>query len=392
MKTDWKLWGHLADRYSTPRPRRMLALDGGGIRGVLTLEVLMRIEKLIQDNWGPQTRLCDFFDYIAGTSTGAILAAGFARGMSVTAMRDFYAEFGKAVFQKRSLFERWKSLYEKDGLQEKLQEVFGPRTTLHPQDLQCLMLVVTRNHSTDSAWLLSTNPSAKYNAPDRPDCNLQVPLWQIVRASTAAPIYFPPEAVSWDPRDTRKTFRFVDGGTTAYNNPAFVMYRMATEPMYRLEWPRGEKNLLVVSIGTGCAPHIGAPGDDPDHNVAADALNTLLALMNQAAFDQDLACRTIGRCTYGRPLDREVGDLVIRDDFGAVLPLSKDQGRAFTYIRYDVELSNAGLKEIGARPDINPEKIAKLDSTEHMDDLRHVGQRLAAQVDPAHFGSFLGKP
>lgn len=65
-------WGHLETRYGgEPRPRKLLALDGGGIRGVLTLQVLIRMEELLAEKsgQGDNFRLCNFFDYIGGTST-----------------------------------------------------------------------------------------------------------------------------------------------------------------------------------------------------------------------------------------------------------------------------------------------------------------------------------
>jgi uncharacterized protein len=52
-----------------------------------------------------------------------------------------------------------------------------------------------RNVTTDSPWPVTNNPYAKYNARNRADRNLDLPLWQLVRASTAAPVYFPPEVV-----------------------------------------------------------------------------------------------------------------------------------------------------------------------------------------------------
>lgn len=85
---------------------------------------------------------------------------------------------------------------------------------------------------TDSPWPISSNPDARYNDPKRKDCNLLLPLWPLVPASTAVPIYFPPEIV----KIGRQTFAFVDGGVTAYNNPAFLLYHMATHPAYQLEW------------------------------------------------------------------------------------------------------------------------------------------------------------
>ena len=66
-------------------------------------------------------------------------------------------------------------------------------------------MMVMRNHSTDSPWPVSNNPYAKYNDRSRDDCNLDLPLWQLVRASTAAPTYFPPEVVTFKARPTNTT-------------------------------------------------------------------------------------------------------------------------------------------------------------------------------------------
>ena len=113
IEGNWDLWGPLAERYRQTRPHRLLALDGGGIRGLLTLQILQRIEDLLRpaSKAGSDFRLSDFFDVIAGTSTGAIIAAALARGMSVGEVLSFYRDFGREVFTKRSLFARWKSLY-----------------------------------------------------------------------------------------------------------------------------------------------------------------------------------------------------------------------------------------------------------------------------------------
>ena len=77
-------------------------------------------------------------------------------------------------------------------------------------------MIVLRKATTDSPWPLTNNPPAKYNDATRPGCNLKLPLWQLVRGSTAAPTYFPPEVIHID-----RDFIFVDGGVTMYNNPAF---------------------------------------------------------------------------------------------------------------------------------------------------------------------------
>ena len=153
-------WKSLRPRYEQDRPRRMLALDGGGIRGILTLGILQKIEKLVADKTGQ--KLCDYFDYIAGTSTGAIIAAGLSRGMTTTDLFSFYTSAGEQMFESSHLLQRLRSLYTADPLKAKLQDVFGLDTTLEPADapteksLKCLLLVVTKNFTTDSPWPVST--------------------------------------------------------------------------------------------------------------------------------------------------------------------------------------------------------------------------------------------
>jgi hypothetical protein len=373
-----------AERYLNPdRPHRMLALDGGGIRGLITLEVLARMESLLAQatGRGKDFRLCDFFDYIAGTSTGAIIAAGLARGMSVGELLDFYRQTGPDMFDKAFILYRVKYLYKSEPLEEKLKAVFGEKTDLSPGNLKCLLLVVTRNVTTDSPWPISSNPRAAFNLPDLPDCNLRIPLWKLVRASTAAPIFFAPEILQWDPNDPAKQFVFVDGGMTPYNNPAFLLFRMATHEAYNLGWKTGERNLLLISVGTGAAPSV-----ETELYSSKDAVSNLVgipgALMYGAQVDQDVNCRTIGRCTYGDPVDLELGDMIPR------APLDQDLGRAFLYARYNVELSAKRLNEWGLGG-IDPAAVSKLDSVQHLDDLSRVGRRLAEEVRLEHFGPFV---
>ena len=390
----WELWGPLADRYRTERPRRILALDGGGIRGVMTLGVLARLERDLAEatGGGDDFRLCDFFDTIGGTSTGAIIAAGLARRMSVDEITDFYENFGKIAFSRRKLWMRWQSLYGEGKLANTLKETFGEETNLRPEHLGCLLTVVTRNATTDSAWPVSSNPFAKYNDPARSDCNLNIPLWKLVRASTAAPVFFPPEVIEWDPNDESKSFVFVDGGTTPYNNPAFLFYRMAVAPSYRLCWKKGERDLLIVSVGTGSAPVLGATVDDPESNVASAAVNTLSALMAQAAVDQDVNCRVVGRCSFGGVIDRELHDLLIVDPslHDQPLTLDEDLGRHFLYVRYNAELTLNGLEELGLGDSgIDPDKVQKMDAVDNLDELQEIGAALATKVDLAHLGSFV---
>ncbi|MGZ4898276.1 MAG: patatin-like phospholipase family protein [Candidatus Angelobacter sp.] len=375
-------WKKLTDRYAKGGPRRMLALDGGGIRGLITLGIVKAIEELVVKTTG-KTRLCEYFDYIAGTSTGAIIAAGLARGKTASELIDFYTSFGNEMFEHSSLLERVKYFYTADPLKGQLQKVFGAQTTLEPEHLECLLLVVTKNVTTDSPWPISSNPDAKYNDPQRKDCNLRIPLWQLVRASTAAPVFFPPEILTWDAGDPSKTFVFVDGGVTPYNNPAFLLYRMATDPAYRLNWTTGEKNLLLISIGTGAAESLGATAARPNKNIVSTVAGLPGALMYGIQVDQDIACRTIGRCSHGALLDRELGDMVQNQR-----PLSEDIGRKFLYARYNADLSAKGLEKLGFS-NLDPESIQKMDATKNIPSLIQIGAAAGNSVDPSHFGDFL---
>lgn len=198
------------NRIGQDGPKRLLALDGGGIRGVLSLEILAAIETLLRRELGR----------------------------------------GDEMFGKASMMRRFRYQYDSTRLEKMLKSTFGADTTFGDDGLRTLLMMVLRNASTDSPWPLSNNPGAKYNAADRADNNLSLPLRQLVGASTAAPVYFPPEVVTIGNHE----FVFVDGGLTMYTNQAFQLYLMATLEAYGLGWPVGEDKLLVVSVGTRAAP------------------------------------------------------------------------------------------------------------------------------------------
>jgi len=383
-------WGSLAARYENEQPRKILSLDGGGIRGVLTLEILLELEKQLKTELKKDDsfRLSDFFDYVGGTSTGAIIAAGLSRGMSVSELLNFYEEKGEAMFDKAFLLKRVKYFYNDGPLLKELKKTFGEGDIdIKSGGFKSLLLVVTMNRSTDSPWPISNNPNARYNNATRPDCNLRIPLYQLVRASTAAPAYFRPETLQWDPTNPEKTFVFVDGGVTPYNNPSFLMYRMAAQRPYGVNWKTVEKNLLIVSVGTGSAP---SPG------VYNNLLDTLKELPNNLMYamqvDQDINCRTVGRCIFGSSIDRELGDMIPLDANDEMLSLDSDASRHFSYVRYNANLSEEGLKEMGLGH-IDSDDVRQMDSVEYIDKLREVGKKVGGmQVRvKEHFKNFIAK-
>jgi uncharacterized protein len=375
------------DKLDTPGPHKLLALDGGGIRGVMTLRILSAIERTLQQALGrdDQFVLGDYFDYIGGTSTGAIIATCLSLGWRVDRIAAFYERSGAQMFDRASILKRFRYKFEDEKLTALLKSELGQATTLGDEKLRTLLMLVMRNASTDSPWPVSNNPRAKYNDAGRTDCNLRLPLWQLVRASTAAPTYFPPESITIG----EHPFVFVDGGVTMYNNPAFQMFIMSTLAPYGVCWPAGEREMLVVSIGTGTSPSANDDLLPGQMNLLYNAGSIPSALMFAASNEQDFLCRVFGRTLCGDALDREVGDMMT-----PVQPLPDGrlpgpvQPKLFTYVRYNAELTRHGLDALGLR-DVAPEDVQALDSTEHIEDLKRLGEAVAAQnVKPAHFEGF----
>ena len=375
--------------------KKILSLDGGGILGLMTVEILAKIEKDLRESTQNENLvLSDFFDFICGTSTGGILATCISAGMSMDSIRKFYIDSGEDMFDKASIFKRHKYKYEHEALGEKLKFELNKAlgypdnanaATLGDENLNTLLMLVMRNHTTDSPWFLSNNPYSKYNNKQRQDCNLNLPLWQLVRASTAAPTYFKAEEITFAKNTQNQyTFTFVDGGVTTYNNPAFIAFQMATAKPYNINWKTGVDNLLIVSIGTGSAPQTWHNLDADELHILHHAKNIPTALMNAASAGWDMTCRTLGHCRFGRSIDNEYGKMLMDESSDS----NWTGNKLFSYVRYDPDVTKEGLAKLGIN-NINPENIQTLDAIKFIDDIQNVGKRYANQyVDLSHFGKF----
>src|SRR5215467_5444599 len=208
-------------------PKRILSLDGGGVRGILTLQYLEAIEKLLRKQYGnPSLVLSDYFDLIGGTSTGAIIAAGLALGFDVEKLKGLYTDLATKIFKKP--FFRIGAFVPKFGstaLEAALKNAYGDKTKFGSTDLlKTGLMVMTKRMNTGSPWPLTNNPADPYYGPvpgQRRIGNSNMFIWQIVRASTAAPHFFRPEDVvvgsALNP-DTKQLDvdhgEFVDGGVS----------------------------------------------------------------------------------------------------------------------------------------------------------------------------------
>jgi hypothetical protein len=350
--------------------KRILALDGGGIRGVFSLEILLRMQTLLRQQYqAPEMVLADHFDLFAGTSTGAIIATGLCWGMTVEEILDLYLKFGRTMFTPVPWYRPFKkylvSRYDAKPLSEFLQRIFSEDgdgkvpALLDSSRLKKALLVVVRNHTTGSAWPLTNNRNAIYNDPSKDDCNMKIPIWKVVRASTAAPTYFDPEEIQLGDRKQL----FVDGSITPYNNPALIAALTAVLPCYKMEWPTGPENIRLISVGT-MRFAAGIPKKAEKLWLGYHAAKIPAALIQGVAWQQDYLCRCLGTCLYGESLDSEIGELI-----GTCPPTEP----WFGYVRYNHTYRAGALEELMIR---SP-KLASLDAIQAIPVLQEVGRDYA---------------
>lgn len=362
------------------QPKRILALDGGGLRGILSVGFLKRMEDLLRERHGGGAgfRLCDYFDLIAGTSTGAIIAAALAKGMAVREIEDEYLALGSSVFQKSWLRQGFvRAKYDEAKLIAELKRIYGPDTKLGGPELRTGLLVIAKRLDSGSPWPISNNPNGQYfRAQGDVIGNGDYPLWQVVRASTAAPGFFDGETITiaQAPGKKPETGHFVDGGVSPYNNPAFQALMYATLDGYRLKWAMGANRLLLISVGTGAAD----PAVKKSAIAAKEGIGALIALMDDCAALQETVLQWMSDSETARRIDGEIGDL--KND---ALP----GGEMISYARYNISLGRADVEKL-APGMVTPEQIgalSEMDAPQNMPILRKLGEIASAAVLEKHF-------
>jgi hypothetical protein len=366
-------------------PKRILSLDGGGLRGMMTVQVLRKMEAILRKRFNDDgMRLSSYFDLIAGTSTGAIIAGGLSLGMSVDEIEQHYKDLGEAVFM-RSFWRRGiaRDAYDSEAVAKALRGVYGTKT-LSRKDFKTGLLVVAKRLDTGSTWVLTNNPDAKYfnvNAK-RPETipNGEYPLWQVVRASTAAPTFFAPEQISIHSRASAErkdtVGLFVDGGCSPHNNPSLQALMAATMDGYHYGWPAGEKNLLIVSVGTGKANPEVDTSSKFSGLAAAQGLLALKNLMEDCGDLVETMMQWLSSSPTARPIDREME--MCQPPLGGHALIS--------YQRYNALFTAQWFQdELGKK--ISPdylETMQEMDKPENLAKLAELGRWVADKVKAEH--------
>ncbi|HEV2158308.1 patatin-like phospholipase family protein [Bradyrhizobium sp.] len=360
-------------------PKRILSLDGGGVRGVLSLEYLERIEALLRArHHDPDLRLGEYFDLIGGTSTGAIIAAGLACGMTAASIKVLYRSLATTIFQKSRFLPKRGLLAPKfsaDRVQSALDAVLGADITLSSERILTGLMIMTKRLDTGSLWPLNNHPSAPYAAQTG-----QMKLTQIVRASTAAPTYFEPERLCIASRSgTHVDGAFVDGGVSPFNDPALQMLLIATLHGHAFRWPAASDKILLISIGTGTYRPTYSADEIMNMLSAMQGVRALQSLMDDCARSNQTVLQWLTRTVTPWSIDRVVGSMEAD---------SSDGPQLATYARYDALIDASWLKStLGLT--LDPEtlaQVARMDNASNMDRLAEIGNKAAKlQVQPEHF-------
>ncbi|MEZ5565734.1 MAG: patatin-like phospholipase family protein [Gammaproteobacteria bacterium] len=221
------------------KARRILSLDGGGIRGLVTGLWLQGAENALKQAGKPGLR--DSFDLYAGSSSGALIACGLANGLAPAQIVALYREQRHRIFpgMAQRLWSRAGRFfrdgpsapkYDGRGLDEVLREAFGETTMgqLEPP-------VMVTGYDT-----VSRTPII-FKSFKREHQNL--PVWQVCRASASAPTYFPAFAMPVE----NKPRSMIDGGVVANNPTALAI----AEAMRRDQGVTQCSDLTVLSVGSG---------------------------------------------------------------------------------------------------------------------------------------------
>lgn len=358
--------------------KRILALDGGGIRGMLTLSYLKRLEEILcQRHQDEDFLLSDYYDLIGGTSTGAIIAAGLAKGYKVRQLQDLYRDFGRDVFQKKwwrrgLVFAKFKT----GPLQRYLDEHFD--FELGDSRLTTGLMIMTKRWDTGSPWVIHNNPKGKYfsSSSASHDANSKYNLAQVIRASTAAPTFFRPKRLQIA-RGVEG--RFVDGGVTPHNNPALQLLLLATLKGFRLDWDLGADKLLLTSIGTGMKNPRLSTSTIKTKFAMYDGITSLSALRADCDWLNQTLLQWFSDSKTPWKIDSEVGDLSADVATGAPL---------VTYQRYNVWFDQEWLRQnLGIEMTKAEErKLPDMADPKNLERLEEIGNEAAAQqLEAQHF-------
>lgn len=337
----------LLDRLTSDSPKRILSLDGGGIRGALSLGYLKKIETILREKENnPNYVLSDYFDLIGGTSTGAIIATLLALGKEVDEIKDIYMELGGEIFAgKRNwwnpleTFRFFKAEFSETSLINSLKRHVGDMT-LGSDKIKTGLCIVAKRADTNSTWFLLNHPNGKFY-----DSNKNILLWQALRATSAAPSYFIPQTI--DVGNGEKA-AFVDGGVSMANNPSLGLFMVATMKGFPYQWKLGEDRLTLISVGTGYTEYRKHTKQIDESWLLSWAKNVPDMLMQDASWQNQILLQWFSKSPTTKHIDLQMGDL--QEDCLYEKPI-------LNYLRFNICLSENSLNGLDLKREFTSRDI-----------------------------------
>ena len=377
----------LLERFDSKTPKKILSLDGGGIRGALTLGYLKKMEDVLKAKYpgNPNFRMSDYFDLIGGTSTGAIIASLLALGKTVDEIVVLYMDLGNKIFgEKRNWWNpletyQWlKANYNYQGMTEGLKFALGADTTVGSDKIKTGLCIVAKRADTNSIWPMINHPRGKYYDGTHSK-NKDFLLWKVVRASTAAPTYFAPQLM--DVTDSQDA-AFIDGGLSMANNPALTLLMIATLKGFAFQWPMGADNILLVSVGTGYPEFKKQVGEIDEATMLNWAASIPDMLMQDASWQNRILLQWLSQSPTAEIMDSEIGDM--GEDMLSGTPL-------ISYLRYNFAITKNNLNALGFAREFDDHdvvSIADMARAKNKELLYEIGYRASSVIKPEHFKNF----
>ena len=213
-------------REKNQRAYKVLSLDGGGVRGIFPVQLLLSVEKKLE------IRIYDTFDLIVGTSTGSITAAAISIKYPLAQLVERYATWAEKIFKRKKRIPYCYSKYDSRPLEDFLHEVLG---NIKLGEIEKPLVINATDVSNGDVYVFKSSYQGKQRGRENYFRDNDTPLFKAVLASCAAPTYF-------DPVDINGTL-VCDGGIWA-NNPALVGY-VDVKVNFQA------KSIKVFSLGTG---------------------------------------------------------------------------------------------------------------------------------------------
>ncbi|MBU2583249.1 MAG: patatin-like phospholipase family protein [Alphaproteobacteria bacterium] len=326
-------------------PKRVLSLDGGGVRGLITLGMLKHVEDTLKERSGrgDEFRLSDYFDLIGGTSTGALMATLLALGETVDEITRLYFDMCPRIFRGSSWIPGIRSKFDPKGFDAVMRHAFAEvlaanRVKPHEPTMDTTLLrtglaIATKRIDTGSVWMLSNNPRHKFwdstSEPwkdywaARPDeakfyAGRSYALRKVAQASASAPYYL--DAVDIDISPEERGL-FFDGGASPCNNPSSELFIMTTlrrharsgqrchASPYGFEWSTGADNLFMLSLGTGMWRDRQDVKNFRKQWAVGKAIHALRGIISDAETASVVFMQSISESAKGQYINRALEDM-----------------------------------------------------------------------------------